>query len=152
MNKHLRVAMLSMGEHGKKAVSRALLAATTEPTADGPPAGEMQGGPPPSASRGNSQPASARKQSKKCSLGRPNCGLLHDNMSLMWGEMKDAVDRLNSKMRKEANAFKKKNENWNAQIQMHTSAKTTHGQALAEASSSIAADGEEQVKKEQEDR
>lgn len=102
--------------------------------------------------KGSSAPASARKQANKCVTGKPNCGLLHDNMSLMWGEMKDAVDRLNAQMRKNADAFRKKNENWNAQIQMHTTSKTTHGQSLAEASSNIAADGEEQVKKEQEDR
>jgi len=152
MNKHLRVAMLSMGKHGKKAVSRALLAATTEPTADGPPAGEMPGGPPPSASRGNSQPASARKQSKKCSLGRPNCGLLHDNMSLMWGEMKDAVDKLDSKMRKEEKAWNKKLDNWNDQISLATGNKETSQGHLSGAIAEQTSDQAEQDKKEQEER
>jgi len=30
----------------------------------------------------------------KCVSGKANCGVLHDNMSVMWGEMKDAVDSL----------------------------------------------------------
>jgi hypothetical protein len=32
-----------------------------------------------------------KKQSRKCSRGRVNMCLINDNMSLMWGEMKDAV-------------------------------------------------------------
>jgi hypothetical protein len=45
----------------------------------------------------NNPPARGR-QANKCSRGKVNCGLLHDNMSLMWGEMKDAVDELQDKM------------------------------------------------------
>ena len=44
------------------------------------------------------RPPPASKQAKKCSRGKVNCGLLHDNMSLMWGEMKDAVDELQDEM------------------------------------------------------
>lgn len=32
-----------------------------------------------------------KKQANKCTRGKVNCGLLHDNMSLMWGEMKECL-------------------------------------------------------------
>jgi len=104
------------------------------------------------AALGSSKPASARKQAGKCSLGKPNCGRLHDNMSLMWGDMRDAVDELEAEMRKKGNAWDKKRENWNAQISMYTSDKQTHNSQLAEAIANLVADSEEQVKKEQEGR
>merc|ERR1719428_1555570 len=30
----------------------------------------------------------------KCVLGKPDCGLLNDNMAMMWGDIKDSVDEL----------------------------------------------------------
>lgn len=37
----------------------------------------------------------AAGQWKKCSPNKkPNCGLLHDTMSLEWGKFKDLVDEL----------------------------------------------------------
>ena len=37
-------------------------------------------------------------QMNMCGLGKPNCGLLNDNISLMWGEVKDSVDKLDALM------------------------------------------------------
>lgn len=101
---------------------------------------------------GSNKPASVRKQSKKCSLGRPDCGLLHDNMSLMWGGMKDAVDALDAKMRKAEKAWKKKLENWNDQISLATGNKETSQGHLAAAMAEQTADAGEQQKKQQEER
>lgn len=160
-NDHLHMAALGLREESRKLLDQALLdsamtTTTTDATSPAPeaPAGEALKGKDPNATptQGSSKPASARKQANKCTTGKPNCGLLHDNMSLMWGEMKDAVDKLTEEIRRDSNKYKKKEENWNQQIQMYSSAKSTHGQALAEASSNNAADSEEQVKKEQEDR
>jgi len=101
---------------------------------------------------GSSDPASSRKQAKKCSLGRPNCGLMHDNMSVMWGEMKDAVDDLDAKMRREEKAWKKKLDNWNDQISLATGNKETSQGHLSTAMAEQTADAAEQDKKEQEER
>merc|ERR1712225_95198 len=38
--------------------------------------------------------------SVKCPTEPPDCGLLHDNMSLKWGEFKDDVDKLQAIMDK----------------------------------------------------
>merc|ERR1719327_1735715 len=38
----------------------------------------------------------------KCPTTPPDCGLLHDNMSLMWGKFKDLVDELQAEMDKNA--------------------------------------------------
>merc|ERR1719456_1835479 len=38
--------------------------------------------------------------SVKCPTEPPDCGLLHDNMSLMWGKFKDLVDELQAEMDK----------------------------------------------------
>lgn len=160
-NDHLHMAALGLREESRKLLEQALLdtameTTTTDATSPPPvlPAGEALKDAPLNATptQGSSTPASARKQANKCTTGKPNCGLLHDNMSLMWGEMKDAVDKLTEEMRRDANKYKKKEENWNQQIQMYSSAKSTHGQSLAEASSNIAADQEEQAKKQQENR
>merc|ERR1719399_1041873 len=43
------------------------------------------------------------KQSRKCSRAKVNMCLINDNMSLMWGEMKDAVDELTDIMKAKEN-------------------------------------------------
>jgi len=166
VDKRINSAFLAMSKTAKQAAKRALLSSTenhadmetvaSEPApampAGGPSASPSPAPPPEMPTEGSSAPASKRKQAKKCSLGRPNCGLLHDNMSLMWGGMKDAVDKLDAKMRKEEKAFKKKNDNWNAQISLATGNKETSQGHLSQAMAEQTADSAEQQKKEQEER
>merc|ERR1719316_453224 len=90
------------------------------------------------------------KMSRKCSLGKPNCGLLHDNMSIMWGKFKDAVDILQAKMDKDAEAFKSLMADFNKQIAVLMTAKGTFLTQLAEATGSKNADVEEQAAKQEE--
>merc|ERR1719440_1263130 len=73
------------------------------------------------------------KQARKCSLGKPNCGLLHDNMSLMWGEMKDAVDELQAKMDADTKHHEDEMAALNMQKGVLTDSKTAAQTTLAEA-------------------
>merc|ERR1719313_953512 len=57
---------------------------------------------PPDATPVKIIPGANEGQSKKCVLGKVNCGLLHDNMSIMWGEFKDEVDKLIAIMNQKA--------------------------------------------------
>jgi hypothetical protein len=57
---------------------------------------------PPGAEPVKTIPGAGEGQSKKCVLGKVNCGLLHDNMSIMWGEFKDEVDKLTAIMNQKA--------------------------------------------------
>jgi len=57
---------------------------------------------PPDATPVKMIPGANEGQSKKCVLGKVNCGLLHDNMSIMWGEFKDEVDKLTAIMNQKA--------------------------------------------------
>merc|ERR1719191_215720 len=90
--------------------------------------------------------------SRKCSLGKPNCGLLHDNMSLMWGKMKDAVDLLQIKMDKDAAAFKELMDDLNAQTTNLGGQKATLQTQMSGATSEKASVGEEQKGKQEEQR
>jgi len=152
------MAMLSMHESGRRIVEEALLASTQEQPdgealAGSPPDGEMLKEKPQStATEGTSKPASARKQAKKCSVGKPNCALLHDNMSLMWGRMKDAVDKLDHKMTTEQKEWEFKTSNWNQEIDILTEAISAHAAKLAEATSQQTSAFEFQTRKEQEER
>jgi len=98
------------------------------------------------------KPASTRKQANKCSLGTPDCGLLHDNMSLMWGKMKDEVDALESKMRKDSNDYEKEMKNFNDQTALYTTQVGASTNELGDATAQATAVGEEQVKFEKEER
>jgi len=92
------------------------------------------------------------KQRRKCSLAKPNCGLLHDNMSLMWGEMKDAVDELQAKMDDDTAHHREELGALNMQKGVLIDAKTTCQTNLAEATSKLNANLEEQSKKQEEER
>merc|ERR1719446_1276740 len=52
----------------------------------------------------------------KCSDDPPDCGLLHDNMSLMWGKFKDLVDELQAEMDKNKWEFDEMMFNFNQQL------------------------------------
>merc|ERR1719214_92726 len=59
----------------------------------------------------------------KCPDDPPDCGLLHDNMSLMWGKFKDLVDELQAEMDKNKWHFMELKENLNAQLDMMRNSK-----------------------------
>jgi len=51
-----------------------------------------------------------------CSPDPPDCGLLHDKLSLMWGDYKDKVDELTMEMNKNAYLFEELKITLNDQI------------------------------------
>jgi hypothetical protein len=73
----------------------------------------------------------------------PDCALLHDKLSLMWGEFKDKVDELTYEMMKNEFEFNELKTNLNGQITMLTNKKATLNQLLAEARGNLANDNEE---------
>jgi len=78
---------------------------------------------------------------KTCSPdGTPDCALLHDKLSLMWGNYKDKVDELTMDMMRKQNEFYELKANLNDQIQILAKKKGTMNQLLAEARSNMAAD------------
>jgi hypothetical protein len=84
---------------------------------------------------------------KSCGPDPPDCALLHDKLSLMWGEYKDNVDQLTMEMMKNQLVFEEMKENLNAQIRMLTVAKARFQQLLAEARANLAADRAEMKEK-----
>jgi hypothetical protein len=73
----------------------------------------------------------------------PDCALLHDKLSLLWGDFKDKVDELTMIMMKNENEFKELKTNLNNQIEMLRGAKARFNQLLGEARANLAADNEE---------
>lgn len=73
----------------------------------------------------------------------PDCALLHDKLSLMWGEFKDKVDELTMIMMKNEYEFMELKTNLNNQIEMLKAAKARLNQLLGEARANLAADNEE---------
>jgi hypothetical protein len=73
----------------------------------------------------------------------PDCALLHDKLSLMWGEFKDKVDELTYEMMKNEFEWGELKTNLNSQITMLTNKKATLNQLLAEARGNLANDNEE---------
>jgi hypothetical protein len=84
-----------------------------------------------------------------CSPGPPDCGLLHDKLSLMWGDYKDKVDELTMEMNKNAFLFEELKITLNDQIQILANSKARFSMMLSEARSNLAADREEVKAKEQ---
>jgi hypothetical protein len=88
--------------------------------------------------------ASEEELSLQCNENGPiDCGLLHDKLSLMWGEFKDKVDELTMIMMKNEYEFLELKANLNSQLSMLRSAKARLNQLLGEARSNMAADNEE---------
>merc|ERR1712100_919007 len=84
-----------------------------------------------------------------CSPDPPDCGLLHDKLSLMWGDYKDKVDELTMEMNKNAFIFEELKITLNDQIQILANSKARFSMMLSEARSNLAADREEVKAKEQ---
>jgi len=88
--------------------------------------------------------------STRCPNVPPDCGLLHDNMSLMWGKFKDLVDELQAEMDKNQFEFDSLMENFNQQLDVLRASKAAFTIKLNEATASINADREEASEKEDE--
>merc|ERR1740115_268910 len=84
-----------------------------------------------------------------CSPDIPDCGLLHDKLSLMWGDYKDKVDELTMEMNKNAYMFEELQVELNDQIKILANSKARFSMMLSEARSNLAADREEVKAKEQ---
>jgi hypothetical protein len=91
-------------------------------------------------------------QWKKCTDGTPNCGLLHDLMSMEWGKFRDSFDVLATQMKKNQDEYDNFMSNMNEQLTVVNSMRTTNMESLAQAISSINADTEEANEKEEEKR
>ena len=75
-----------------------------------------------------------------CGPDPPDCALLHDKLSLMWGEFKDQVDELTMEMLKNQIEFEEIRDNLNNQIRLLVKSKGRFQMLLAEARSNMAAD------------
>merc|ERR1719456_2083670 len=87
---------------------------------------------------------------KKCTQGPPDCGLLHDNMSLMWGKFKDLVDELQQEMDKNEFEYESLMANYNEQLEVLRNSKARFVAELNEATANLNAAREEVSEKEQE--
>merc|ERR1719443_2445026 len=88
--------------------------------------------------------------SVKCPTDPPDCGLLHDNMSLMWGKFKDLVDELQAEMDKNLFEFNLLKSNLNQQLEVLRNSKARFTMELNEATASLNSDREEMAEKEEE--
>merc|ERR1719433_588703 len=91
-------------------------------------------------------------QWKKCVDGTPNCGLLHDLMSLEWGKFRDGFDELTAEMKQNQDEFDNAKRNINEEITVINEQKTKHMEVLANTISAINADTEEMNEKDQQKR
>merc|ERR1719433_1060051 len=91
-------------------------------------------------------------QWKKCVDGEPNCGLLHDLMSLEWGKFRDGFDELTAEMNQHQQEFDGTKGNINEEITVISDEKTKHMEVLANTISQINADTEEMNEKDQQER
>jgi len=89
---------------------------------------------------------------KSCSPTPPDCGLLHDKLSLMWGEFKDQVDELTMIMRKNEYEWMILQMNLNRQIKQLVGQRTKLTMLLAEVRSNLAADRQELKEKQKQKR
>jgi len=85
---------------------------------------------------------------KSCPPTPPDCGLLHDKLSLLWGDYKDKVDELMMEMNKNAFEWEELKYNLNSQLKVLTSSKSRFSMLLSEARSNMAADRSEKKEKE----
>jgi len=74
---------------------------------------------------------------KKCVDGKPNCGLLHDTMSLQWGKFRDLVDELQAEMRQNADKWTELKDDLNTELTTIGEEKTAHMEMLTEVISQI---------------
>merc|ERR1719161_2269216 len=85
-----------------------------------------------------------------CKGGPVDCGLLHDNMSLMWGKFKDLVDELQAETDKNEFEFNELTANLNAQLDVMRTSKAKFIVELNEAVANLASTQMELAEKEEE--
>jgi len=88
-------------------------------------------------------------QWKKCVDGEPNCGLLHDIMSIEWGKFRDGFDELTAEMKQNKDEFETSKGAINEELAVISDEKTKHMEVLANTISSINADTEEMNEKDE---
>jgi len=86
----------------------------------------------------------------KCVLGKPDCGLLTDNMALMWGDVKDSVDELTSIMAENEAQCKATEELHNGEITTWQATLSQKNVELTEATGSLNTNTEEQAERQAE--
>jgi len=96
-----------------------------------------------------SEEPSPNGQWKKCVDGEPNCGLLHDIMSIEWGKFRDGFDDLTAEMAHNKQEYERDVESVNVEMEVITGEKTKHMEVLANTISNINADTEESNEKEE---
>lgn len=106
--------------------------------------------PPPHAEAGPKGPP--QNQWRKCESADVDCGLLHDSMSLLWGDMKDAVDELEAKMAKNEQEHKVFMSDLNLLMESLSNAKAKGSNTIAEATANMNGLQEELNQKEEEAR
>lgn len=90
---------------------------------------------------------------KSCSPDdTPDCGLLHDKLSLLWGEFKDSVDELTVEMAKNKDKWEELKESLEGQMSLLSAKKSKLNQLLAESRSNLASDRQEEKDKHTEKR
>merc|ERR1719464_2185535 len=99
-----------------------------------------------------SEEPSAGGQWKKCVDGAPNCGLLHDLMSLQWGKFKDSFDELTKEMSENQATYDATKRNINDELATINDDKTKYTEAQASTISQINADTEEMNEKDDQKR
>ena len=67
-----------------------------------------------------------------CSPDSPDCGLLHDKLSLIWGDYKEKVDELTMEMNKNAYMFEELKITLNDQIRLLANSKARFSMKLSE--------------------
>jgi len=87
---------------------------------------------------------SKAKMGQKCVLGKADCGLLNDNMALMWGDIKDAKDELKSIMSDNQAHCKEVRNMHNTEISTYKAAGDQKNVELSEATGSLNTNTEEQ--------
>lgn len=121
------------------------------PKEEGPPAATPPPPPPPGAKVVPPQsPKPDPLKPPKCVLSKTNCGLLHDNMSILWGKWKDLVDELQAKMDQDEEDFEALKKNLNSEKEVFVTAKGTAETQLAEATGEKNGATEEQAGKDKE--
>jgi len=93
-----------------------------------------------------------RKGGFKCTKQVPDCGLLHDKMSLLWGKYKDQVDWLQKVMDRNEYKWNELKSNLNQQLEVMRNSKAKFNQQLNEAIANMNADKEEMGEKDDERR
>jgi len=91
-NQKLNTAMMQLSEKSREKAQRALAASEQDPADSGTESSTTTAAPTVETA-GSNDPAKD-SSAYKCSLADINCGVLHDNMSLEWGERKDTAEDL----------------------------------------------------------